>query len=249
MKHYFKQSVYLSVVIITVILSAILTGCKEDDENVIPKETGTVTDIDNNTYTTVKIGNQWWMAEDLRVTKYRNGQAIPKRQTDSLQWSSDSVGAYCEVINNNQQLVGLFYNWHTINNPLQIAPEGWHIPSDEEWKMMESFLGMSSAEINKEGWRGTNEGVKLKIAAPLGWSIYGTVWGTNESGFAAYALGCRMFNGGWGEPGLFATGFWWTSSEYSLMTASYRYLDKKQSSIFRDQASKQYGFAIRCVKD
>lgn len=239
----------IRLIYILVFACSVFISCKDDEEPTPAAETGTVTDVDGNTYTTIKIGNQWWMAEDLRVTHFNNGTAIHKEQIDSLAWSTDTTGAYCEVIDNNQVKAGILYKWNVIQNNAGVAPEGWHIPGDEEWKQLEQYLGMTMTESGRTGWRGSNEGDKLKVPAPLSWTTYGDVWGTNESGFSAKALGCRMFNGGWGNPGLFSTGFWWSSTEETSTTAFYRHLDYKKSNIYREASSKAYGFSIRCVKD
>ena len=225
------------------------SGCDDDEDDKVVQETGTVTDVDGNTYKTVKIGNRWWMAEDLRSKHYRNGFNIRKSQVDSVNWSEDSIGAYCEVFDNQQNIIGQFYNFNSLTNSNQLAPEGWHIPTDDEWRELEQYLGMNAAQSEQNGWRGSSEGDKLKMPAPEGWTKYGSVWGNNESGFSAAAKGCRMFNGGWGDPGLFAAGFWWSSTQTSNDKAFYRYLDYKQSNIFRGEANLSYGFAVRCVRD
>lgn len=238
------------VFIITAFFLIILAGCKKEN-NAVPliPETGTLTDVENNIYKTVKIGNKWWMAEDLKVTKYRNGNSILKSQSDSSQWSNDTLGEYCDILDNNQNAIGQLYNWHAINNSNNLAPEGWHVPSDDEWKELEMYLGMNQNDADKTGWRGTDEGEKLKIAAPEGWIAYENVWGTNESGFTAIANGCRLYNNVWGYPGIKATGFWWSATNHPEEEAWYRYLDYKTSNIFRSHCSKNYGYSIRCVKD
>lgn len=244
-----KNRAGYSLFVVWVLCAILIIGCGEQPVTpaAIP-ETGTVTDIEGRIYKTVKIGNQWWMAEDLGVTKYRNGNYIPeigKAPQDSTLWKNDTAGAYC--IN-----VGYFYNWYAISNDSNaIAPEGWHIPTDNEWKELEMHLGMSPAEVDKLKWRGTHEGEKLKVKAkaPGCWTEYGTVWDTNESGFTALSKGCRLFNGVFGEPGQGRAGFWWSASEGSDRDAYYRHLDYKNANVFRYYGPKNYGFAIRCVKD
>lgn len=95
--------------------------------------TGTVTDIDGNVYQTIKIGNQWWMAKNLKVTHYRNGEAIPNITNDS-EWINLSTGAYCAYNNDNGNIAtyGLLYNWYTVVDSRNIAPSGWHVPTDDE---------------------------------------------------------------------------------------------------------------------
>lgn len=120
----------------------------------------TVTDIDGNTYKTIQIGNQRWMAENLKVTRYRNGTAIPT-VTSNTDWFNLTTGAYCNYDNSTSDaaIYGRLYNWYAVNDSRNIAPTGWHVPSDEEWKTLEKYLGMSQSEADDTGWRGTNEGV------------------------------------------------------------------------------------------
>lgn len=228
----------------------ILAGCEKDEDPVPVIETGTVADVEGNVYRTVKIGDQWWMAENLRVKKYRNGISLQSLTSDA-DWSMASSGGFCTYENDpdNFQSYGLLYNWHAISDTSNLAPEGWHIPTDAEWKMMEMYLGMNQADTEKSGWRGTNEGDKLKIKENIGWSPFGDVWATNESGFTALGGSCRLPNAGFGQPGLKSTGFWWTNALAEGGGAWYRYLDYKNSNVFRSHDSKLYGFSIRCIKD
>lgn len=224
-----------------------LVGCKKKENDIIFRETGTVTDIDNNVYQTIKIGNQWWMAENLKVKTFRNGVPISQNQTNES-WS-DSLPAFC-LFDNNESAPGLLYNWLAIKSSDNIAPAGWHVPSDSEWQELEKYLGLSTEDAGKKGWRGVNEGNKMKSENTSSWISFSDVWSNNESGFNALAGGCRLFNGSWANPGLFATGFWWTNSEASDESqAYYRYLDYKKSSIYRSICTKKYGFSVRCVKD
>lgn len=221
---------------------------KKDEIEPITIQTDSIIDVDGNIYKTVKIGNQWWMTENLTVTKYRDGVSINKIQGDTAQWRQDTLGAYC-LFNDNSSSPGLLYNWFAVMNSKNIAPLGWHIPSDEEWKELERHLGMSMEDAEKINWRGGHEGEKLKIESPLGWTVFNDVWSTNESGFTALAGSCRLFNGIWGDPGLSSTGFWWTSTEVPDNMAWYRHLDYKNTNVFRYYGLKNYGFSIRCVKD
>ena len=227
-------------------------GCKKNDNAAPAMQTGTVTDVTGKTYSTVKIGNQWWMAEDLRTIKYRDSTSlfvVPPPPFDST-WQHYTTGAYCYNLNNQNAIVGTLYNWYAINDPRGLAPKGWHIPSDAEWQQLEECLGMSAEDANKTSWRGTHEGEKLKVTqgATGGWADYGSVWATDESGFNALAYGCRMFDGSWGDPGQGATGFWWTSTSQGN-DAWYRYLDYKNANVFRYFGAQSYGFSVRCVKD
>jgi uncharacterized protein (TIGR02145 family) len=239
-----------------ILFSLVVTGCKKGKENLSTKpiEYSTMTDIDGNTYKTVKIGNQWWMAENLKVKKYRNG--LPVKQVtftdpDSL-WAQAVKGYYCEFQYNStfSNVYGYLYNWYAVNDTSNIAPAGWHVASDAEWKSLEESAGMSTADADRVNWRGNDEGSKLKIHAPDGWTTYGNVWSYNETGFTALAGACRLFNGGWADPNIQCVGFWWTSTQHpGNNQAWFRNLDYKKTSVFRYYTYKSYGMSVRCVKD
>jgi len=210
-------------------------------------ETGTMTDIDGNVYQTIKIGDQWWMAENLKVTHYRNGDSIPN-VTDAGEWQGLSMGAYCSYDNDEGQVstCGRLYNWYAANDNRNIAPEGWHIPSDEEWKQMEMYLGMSQAEADGEGYRGTNEGGKLKEAGTIHW--FGpNIGATNESGFTALPGGYR-YTINFHDKGHYA-GFWSSTENDSHDKAWWRGLYRNLANVGRGSNNKQDGFSVRCVKD
>lgn len=221
------------------------SGCKKDDLPVTGIETGTMTDSEGHVYKTVKIGNKWWMAQNLAVTVYRNGARIKEAKSD-IEWN-DTSPAYCTYYNNTSTATGLLYNYAVINNENNIAPEGWHIPTDAEWKELEKAAGLSQTDADNTGWRGKVADA-LKIKSPEGWTVVSDVWSTNASGFSADAGSCRLPEGTFGDPGLFATGFWWTSTTKGDKPY-YRYMDYKTSAVFRGTADKRYGFSIRCVKD
>ncbi|MFO7891378.1 MAG: FISUMP domain-containing protein [bacterium] len=213
-------------------------------------ETGIMTDQDGNVYQTVKIGNQWWMAENLKVTHYRNGDPIPNITSDS-EWTGLSTGAYC-VYDNNESYAdtyGYLYNWYAVNDSRNIAPEGWHVPTDEEWKQLEMYLGMSQSEADDTGYRGTNEGSKLAGNAslwPYGSLENNAVFGT--SGFSAFPGGYRDDDDGtFSDVG--SNAYFWSATEGSTNTAWGRYLYYGISSIDRSNYNKPYGFSVRLVKD
>jgi len=220
-------------------------SCKKDEPVSKKLETGTLTDIDGNVYKTVKIGNQWWMAENLKVKKFRNGNAIFNASTDAL-WKEQKP-AFCNY--NNNDASGILYNYYVVGDAANIAPEGWHVPSDKEWKELEMALGMSAADADAINWRGSHEGEKLKKQGFQYWRNYPNVWATDESGFSAASDGCRLFSGEFSFPnGPGFLGFWWTSTAGNE-EAWYRHLDYKRADVFRFYGSKNYGFSIRCVKD
>jgi uncharacterized protein (TIGR02145 family) len=235
----------------------LMSGCKKPTKDEPVVETGTVIDIQGNVYRTVKIGTQWWMAENLKVTHYNDNSVINNigfsGTSDSTNWVKDTVGAYCLRFNNIND-AGLLYNWYALNNTKKIAPEGWRVPSDEDWKELERYLGMSQEEAEKTSWRGTSEGEKLKKEnsnATTIWKIYNDLWATNESGFSAQPGSCRLFDGRSNKdasPVNGETGFWWSSTRRGN-EGWYRYLDYKNTNVFRYYGPKTYGFSIRCIKN
>ena len=222
-------------------------SCKKKTIELEIPQVDSIYDIDSNVYKTMKIGNQWWMIENLKVKTFSNGVPISSAQTSSS-WQNKK-SRYC-LFDDNALAPGLLYNWYAINDTNKLAPKGWHIPTDDDWKELEKYLGMSQLQTDSISWRGTDQGDQLKIKGLKGWKRYEDVWPTNKSGFNALAGGCRLQDGTWGSPGLFATAFWWTATENSTgNTAFYRHIDYKKENIFRHSISKNYGMNIRCIKD
>ncbi len=207
----------------------------------------TVTDIDGNLYRTVKIGNQWWMAENLKVTHYRNGDAIPN-VTDNTEWVCLITGAYCVYENDksHSDVYGYLYNWYAVGDSRNIAPQGWHVPTDEEWKELEMHLGMSQSEANAYGWRNTDKGGKLKETGMNHW-ISPNTGATNESGFTSIPGGYRISYGTFDLLGCSA--FFWLSSEYGNHKAWLRTLYHYYSDVSRFHDFKQVGYSVRLIKD
>jgi uncharacterized protein (TIGR02145 family) len=208
---------------------------------------GEVTDIDGNEYQIVTIGTQVWMAENLKVTHYRNGDTIPN-VIDNSAWYSLNTGAYCEYENNigNATTYGRLYNWYAANDTRNIAPAGWHVPSDDEWKQMEMFLGMSQAQADSISFRGNNEGGKLKETGTAHWRNT-NVGATNESGFTALPGGYRSSGGDFHMLNDYA--LFWTKTIYSTYFAWSRGLYYSYATVIRGNSNNQYGFSVRCVKD
>jgi len=195
---------------------------------------GSVTDIDGNTYKTVKIGNQEWMAENLIVSHYRNGDIIPN-VTDPMNWSNLTTGAWCYYNNNleNGKIYGKLYNWHAVNDSRGIAPQGWHIPKIEEWKNLEKYLG----------GRKTAGG---KLKAITKWEIPNKD-ASDLSGFTALPGGYRYIAGNFFDIDKF--GYFWSSSEEDDFYAWNCYLSSKKADLSRYYNLKENGYSIRCLKD
>ena len=224
------------------------TPLKTQNTTYTSLSTGTVTDFDGNTYQTVKIGNQWWMAENLKVTHYRNGDAIPNI-TDNTEWKNLTSGAYCNYDNDDSYIstYGSLYNWYAVNDRRNIAPEGWHVPTDDEWKQLEMYLGMSQSQADGAGWRGTDEGGKMKETGTVHWNSPNT-GAANENGFSALPAGYRSYYGNFDNVGSLA--YFWSATESSSYSAWYRNLFYGNSGISRYYFGyKRYGFSVRCVRD
>lgn len=240
MKHFkFIPTLLLAVTILLV------TSCKKEETQEITIERGTVTDIDGNTYQTVKIGDQWWMAENLRVSRFNDGTPlllIGLTDPDSV-WANAGEAAYTYI---NDSIFGNLYNGEVITSEKNIAPAGWHVPSDAEWQKMERTIGMDEADIAGAGWRGMNEGEKITSKYSQGWPEGGELFGTDEYGFNALPGGCRLHDG---RTNIFNnTSFWWTN-DFTEDEGWYRYIDKNDKRIFRQHTYRQYGMSIRCIKD
>jgi len=207
----------------------------------------TINDIDGNVYETIQIGDQLWMAENLKVTHYQNSDEIPYIYNDP------QYGAYINYSNNadNVGVYGRLYNWFAVNDERGLCPYNWHVPSDDEFKSLEMYLGMSESEANGEGLRGTDEGGKLKEEGNEHWNSPNT-GATNETGFTALPGGNRRYET-YTNQEIFCClnryGFFWSSSEVYTVNAWYRVFSFDYSESNRFHLSKTNAFSIRCVED
>lgn len=206
-----------------------------------------VTDYDGNIYSTVKIGNKCWMAENLRSNNYSDGTTI--------------TGAYnYDDANYNARAYGKLYTWAALMNGASssdanpsgvqgVCPTGWHVPSETEWKILEYTLGMSFTEYNTSYFRGTHgEGLKLKETdnAQL-WQI-SSATGNNLTGFSALPAGLRAENGTY--TGIYQTIGFWSCTEYDATHPYYRWLRYNEEGIARDyDIPKTIAMSVRCVRD
>ncbi len=197
----------------------------------------------------ITIGTQKWMAKNLNVEKFRDGDPIPEAKTDEL-WQKawlEGKPAWCFYENNHEQgaVYGKLYNWYAVNDPRGLAPSGWHIPSDEEWKLLEIALGMSQDMANKDGFRGKDEGVKLKEKGIIHWKNPNEGV-TNKSGFTALPGGRRISTGVFGDKG--SSAFFWSSSMNDKHGAWGRWLNYDYMGVLRYPFDKGYGISVRCIK-
>ena len=224
---------------------------------------GGVTDYDGNSYTTVIVGNQEWMAENLKVTHYPDGTPIPNVNNDT-DWNNLSPNntddAYCWYNDDilNKDVYGALYTWaaamgdnavSSSANPSGVqgvCPDGWHLPSDDEFKEMEMFAGMSIEEVDViGGGRGTDEGNKLKEIGTTHWIAPND--GINTYGFTALPGGFRSNTDGSFEY-LGLHGSWWSTTDDSILV-EIRELYNTSSMIASWGGYKSSGYSVRCVKD
>ena len=191
--------------------------------------TGSVDDIDGNTYKTVKIGNQWWMAENLKVTKYRSGVAIPQIP-DNSEWSIRETPAYCYYDNNSQYAedYGALYNWYAVIRS-DLPPEGWKIPSYKDWLILIEFLGDVGGEKLKSTW---------------GWDFEGN--GTDDYNFSALPAGFRDEDGNFTDMGYYAD--FWSASEKVSNSAWDGALLFDDAEINQCDYDVRGGFSVRCIR-
>lgn len=175
------------------------------------------------------------MAENLKVTRYRNGDPIPN-VTSASEWSNLRTGAYYNYDNNisNVATYGRLYNWYMINDRRNIAPKGWHVPKKDELEILADYLGgyrYADRKMKEQGtahWKGQNE------------------FATNSSGFSTLPAGYRYSDGVFNDMG-FEAAFWYAMKNYSLTAWRSRlYLDINNEQY---NINKRYGFSVRCIKD
>ena len=199
-----------------------------------------VSDIDGNTYKTVQIGTQVWMAENLKTAKYSDGTTIPNI-TDNAQWQNNTTGAWSYYNNDaaNNAKYGKLYNWYavspTTNGNKNVCPTGWHVPTDAEWTVLTDYLGGAGVAAGKMKEVGTTNWISSNTDV------------TNISLFTGLPGGFRNYYGNYHSVGVY--GNWWSSTEDNTSTAWYRYLSSHDGNAVRNTSFKDYGFSVRCLRD
>lgn len=215
------------------------------------QECPSVTDIDGNTYPVVAIGGQCWMAENLRTTRYSNGDTIAN-VTDGAIWG-DSTAAWCNYDNSagNDPVYGKLYNWFAMTDDAVhgLCPVRWHVPSDADWMILEAALGVPASELSYEGFRGGAGNVGGKLKSTSLWNSPNS-GATNESGFSGFPGGYRYSIDG-EFMGIGNDGGWWSAPEYGADYAWCRYLSNGNTGIGRDNYGflKRFGLSVRCVQE
>ncbi len=265
-----KKNINIPVGIIFVIIImavCMMSACeKEEDEDpddtTDVMQTGLFTDPrDGNEYRTVKIGNQWWMAENLKylpdVKRPGYGSAIVPFYYVYNYMGYDTaeakVHSYFQV--NSYKTYGALYNWpaavaedtSSTGNIQGVCPQGWHLPSDQEWKQLEMHLGMTAVEADATGWRGSFQGCNLATDTLWTEHVLTQSAETGLSGFDALPGGYRHRYGTFVNQKTEA--MWWSSTSDTAMYAWGRYLSYNFTRVYRISAGRERGFSVRCVKD
>ena len=251
------------------IVLLLIVGCKETTEpqdcagiaggNAVEDctgvcEDGAIIDIDGNCYTTIQIGDQIWMADNLKATHYQNGDEIPYPNQED--WNSYTEGKYSiynmdhynqSPINDpqNANVYGNLYNWAVVNDDRGVCPDGWHVPSDDEYTILTDYLG--GVEVAGGKMKECTEG---NCPESDYWNTPNTE-ATNESGFSGLPGGYRDRYGNYS--GMNEQGFFWSSTEDindsdRVWRRTVEYDSSEVYGLYRG-TNKKSGFSIRCLKD
>lgn len=235
-----------------IVLGFLLTFLPNCDNNTAnpTEQNGQVADVDGNVYTTVTIGTQVWMVENLKTTKLNDGTVIPLGST----WAYPSAPAYCWYNNDisNKNIYGALYDWHAVNTG-KLAPSGWRVPSDVDWTTLEHFL-----MTNGYNYDGTNLGNKYakSMSSTLFWtsSNFTGVPGSsdfqtfrNKSGLNAVPAGtCNVLGAFYYQAN---STYWWSSTESSESEAMVRSIVYNAFDVKSGSYNKSTGFSVRCIKN
>jgi uncharacterized protein (TIGR02145 family) len=238
------------ILIISAALIAVPTGCKKANEVIVEK--GTVSDFEGNVYPTIKIGTQWWMAKNLKATKYNNGDQIGTTTPNSLSIVGAVSPKYHWAYMGNESFAAIYgrlYTWYAVTDSRNVCPAGWHVPSNAEWSILSDYLS-----ANGYGYQGSSTGIAKSMASTSGWLLYGIVGypGTEQSlndksGFGAMPGGIRLPEGTYRNAG--AGAYYWSSTADIPSMASYRELYFDIMTLLEGNYTKDSGLSVRCLKD
>lgn len=248
------------VLLIVIVLTAVIYSCSDDNSPGVNNNGGggtnnngcaggpsTVTDIDGNVYNVVSIGNQCWMKENLKTTRYKNGTPIPTGLSDA-QWQVDTTGAYSVYKDSaqNDSVYGKLYNWYAVADTNGLCPTGWHVPEDWEWNVLVKAIDPNADTICNGCVQSLIVGGAMKEIGLTHWASP-NAGATNSSGFTGLPGGFRYLDGIYYYVGL--TCYWWSATQYSTPKAYYRYLNYNGSYVSRGNDDKTGGISVRCVRD
>lgn len=203
---------------------------------------GKLADVDGNTYKTISIGTQIWMAENLKTTKYNDKSSIPL-VTDNSAWANLTTSGYCWFNNDettHKNVYGALFNWYSINTR-KLCPSGWHVPVKREWMILAAYINENGGKLKETGvthWFDPNAGA------------------TNESGFTALPGGFRSREGAFFS--IKQAGFWWSASECTECDAfpEWNFIDAEDFSLGAESYgygnqhdNMSFGYSVRCIKN
>lgn len=238
--------VFATVLLVMIFISAREETVDIDEERTEEFQCGEKLSHEGEEYQTVEIGNQCWMAENLRTETYRDGEEIPHIESHG-EWAADNLGGYACYDNRDENCTehGFLYNFYAVESIHGLCPDGWSVPDSSQWTELEreicEEIGNDNCEeeftYNEEdmGWKGTNEGSHLKVKE---------IGGENTFDFNARFSGFRNANGPFSY--LRERGFWWTNTsddEY----AQARFVGIRHEGVRRIESLKSSGFSVRCV--
>jgi uncharacterized protein (TIGR02145 family) len=209
----------------------IFNCCRKENKPEAP-----LSDIEGNTYKTVKIGSQVWMAANLKTTRFNDGTDIPLI-TDDTAWADLTAPGYCwynNDVSSFKDIYGALYNGYTLSTG-KLCPAGWHVPEKEEWEALRDFLSDS-----------LTAGGKLKEAGTAHW-LSPNKGADNSSGFTALGAGIRYFEGTYASVLSYAS--FWSATEVNNDDYWYTGLYFNDAEFIMDHKNKKYGFSVRCIKD
>ncbi|KGA00792.1 hypothetical protein KP05_17110 [Cobetia amphilecti] len=207
-------------------------------DEIIQPETS-IQDSEGNTYRTVKIGDQTWLADNLRTTHFQDGSPI--RTAFIPEDDPDNLLSY-----------GRLYDWHGVSDARNLCPEGWRVASDEDWKALERAIGIAEKDIDSTGWRGHDDiAITLKVAQADSLLTSFDQTRINHTGFSARPAGVK-WKGWYITQGAYAE--FWTCSEATptkafARTLAYSWWNPHKGEIRRATLGKNGMFSVRCVKD
>lgn len=264
-----KKQLSISLIfIMSVVVFVFSIGCDKDDEGEQDDQNGneeidfeinygSLSDIDGNDYNTIVIGGQEWMAENLKVTRYNNGDSLTANLSDNL-WSNISEGAYAFWNDDTAMLeaYGMFYNWYAVDDSRNICPSGWRVPTQYDWQQLTDHLINTYDVITND-----NVGNYLKSCrqqgSPLGgdcdtqehpaWNGHYEHYGTDDFGFSATPAGWREADGNYSAIGYL--GLFWTASEVTSSEAVIFGLSYDSGKLEMGGDAFNNGLCIRCIKE
>lgn len=226
------------IVLLTFTVFSIISCNTTSSETELVIDYGSVTDVEGNTYKTVVIGNQEWMAEDLVTSHYRDGSKIMYddlyQASEFLELGFNGIGAWTYYIDNGYIVYNVLYNWYAINDNRGLCPTGWKIPTKNEWDTLLRYLGENSGGKMKEteGWKAPNSGAN------------------NSSGFTALPTGLVIKSDGSGYYNSGSVGYWWTSTGNNQENDNVfiKQIWYNSTKLTENVFDKNNGVSVRCLK-